>query len=107
MANYFEMKKIVTEKKDNMDLNEKDTKPLSLPKYLSKFEIPAGDKSSGNHYGLSKSITNEEKEKLGYFLFKNFFAEDVAYDEEYLLEFLRMIPLKKLDLLVSFRLSDH
>ncbi len=126
IENYFNLKELTTKIK-NPSTQRKVTfhiqpKSITLPQYLSCFEYSSNntmnqdagffiksDYSKQKYFNLSKSITQQEKQMMGNFLFSKLMQSE--FDEQkFIQNFLTNIPLTKmslLDLLVQSWLNNN
>lgn len=129
LKSYFELKKILEEKKDAKKRGKKvvkfeaqttaaeeeeaknDDDRFTLTNYRACFELsvmssltasgadPLVDNSRRRFFDMKKSTTNADKQQLGSFLFGSLLTTDAAYEKRFIKKFLRLVPLKKMQLL--------
>ncbi len=118
LKRYFDLKKSQSEQKHlkqkRVKFSSQDRDGMNLTKYLSCFDF-ASTNSNFSHtttnqieigrkrfYNLATNITYKQKQMLGCFYFNKFLKENNEYDSKKVQELLFSIPLKKIQLLVSF-----
>ena len=106
LKSYFEIKRS-HEEKLNKQKKVKFMSPhqIDLTKYLACFEVPSASSAESTRkrfYNLNKTITYKHKQLLGGFYFQTLLRADHPYDPKQVQDFLFSIPLKKIQLLVSY-----
>ena len=116
IRNYFELKKSLNRKNSKrVKFNDKDLKPeFELSKYIGCFEfttysqlIRAKSNSSNEelnkheYFELNKNIGAQEKKLIASFLYSSLLNKESKFDANFFERFMQIIPLKKIQLLVS------